>query len=81
MSKVSPDHYQKGLIEVWDFIEDQNLNYFLGNVIKYVCRAGFKTSEDTIDDLRKAKTYISKQIQIIEKERHHHDTTRNTTND
>ena len=68
MSKYSPNHYQRGIIEVWDFIEDQNLDYFLGNVIKYVCRAGHKPSEDILEDLKKAKTYLSKKISIIEKE-------------
>tara|TARA_B100001093_G_scaffold407161_1_gene395757 strand:- start:5826 stop:6050 length:225 start_codon:yes stop_codon:yes gene_type:complete len=68
MSKYSPNHYQRGIIEVWDFIEDQNLDYFLGNVVKYVCRAGFKPSEDVLEDLKKAKTYLSKKISIIEKQ-------------
>ena len=36
----NPDHYQLGKIEVWDFIVDQDLDYCLGNVVKYVCRAG-----------------------------------------
>tara|TARA_R100001463_G_scaffold60012_3_gene112342 strand:+ start:2414 stop:2638 length:225 start_codon:yes stop_codon:yes gene_type:complete len=74
MSKFSPSHYQKGIIEVWDFIEDQDLDYFLGNVIKYVCRAGFKQDEDTLDDLRKAKTYLSKKISNLEKDRNYNDT-------
>ena len=42
MSKFSPPHYQRGKIEVWDFIADQELDYFTGNVIKYLCRAGHK---------------------------------------
>ena len=67
-SKYSPNHYQRGIIEVWDFIEDQNLDYFLGNVIKYVCRAGHKPDEDVLEDLKKAKTYISKKISILEKD-------------
>tara|TARA_R100000458_G_C8040678_1_gene92166 strand:- start:125 stop:343 length:219 start_codon:yes stop_codon:yes gene_type:complete len=69
MSKYSPNHYQRGFIEVWDFIEDQNLDYFLGNVIKYVCRAGHKPDEDVLEDLKKAKTYISKKISILEKDK------------
>jgi len=69
MSKYSPNHYQRGFIEVWDFIDDQNLDYFLGNVIKYVCRAGHKPDEDVLEDLKKAKTYISKKISILEKEK------------
>ena len=39
MSKFSPPHYQRGKIEVWDFIADQELDYFTGNVIKYLCRS------------------------------------------
>ena len=41
----SPPHYTRGSIEVWDFVRDQNLNYFLGNAIKYICRAGYKDSK------------------------------------
>ena len=68
MSKYSPNHYQRGYIEVWDFIEDQDLDYFLGNVIKYVSRAGYKPEEHMLEDLKKAKTYLKKKILIIEKE-------------
>ena len=42
MNKFSPKHYQRGKIQVWDFIADQNLDFLLGNVVKYVCRAGHK---------------------------------------
>lgn len=64
MSKYSPAHYQRGNIEVWDFITDQKLNYMLGNVVKYVCRAGHKQYEEEIDDLLKAKAYIEKAIAV-----------------
>ena len=33
-----PDHYNKGNIEVWDFIADQDLDFFEGNIVKYICR-------------------------------------------
>ena len=33
MNKFSPSHYQRGKIEVWDFIADQELDYFTGNVV------------------------------------------------
>ena len=55
-----PDYYQRGNIEVWDFIRDQNLNYHLGNVIKYVCRAGYK--DDDLKDLKKAAHYLLNEI-------------------
>ena len=58
MNKFSPSHYQRGKIQVWDFIADQELDFFAGNVIKYVCRAGHKDQEGELDDLKKAKVYI-----------------------
>ena len=48
-----PSHYNKGKIEVIDFIEDQQLPYHLGNVIKYIARAGYKG--DKLEDLKKSK--------------------------
>ena len=59
MNKFSPKHYQRK-IQVWDFIADQNLDFFLGNVVKYVCRAGHKDQEGELDDLLKAKLIIKK---------------------
>lgn len=64
MTKADPNHYQRGRIEVWDFISDQNLDYFLGNAIKYICRAGFKDGETKIDDLTKAITYLTKALEL-----------------
>ena len=64
MSKFSPSHYQRGKIQVWDFIADQELDFFAGNVIKYVCRAGHKDQEGELDDLKKAKVYIDKKIAL-----------------
>ena len=64
MNKFSPSHYQRGKIEVWDFIADQELDYFTGNVIKYLCRAGHKDRETELDDLQKAKVYIEKRIEL-----------------
>ena len=62
VSKYSPKHYQRGKIQVWDFISDQNLDFLTGNVVKYVCRAGLKDYESELDDLLKAKAYIEKKI-------------------
>lgn len=64
MSKYSPRHYQLGTIQVWDFIADQGLDFFLGNVVKYVCRAGSKPEESELDDLLKAQVYIKKAIEL-----------------
>ena len=65
VQKTDPPHYQKGQIQVWDFIADQKLDYFKGNVIKYVCRAGSKSGESELDDLMKAKVYVEKAIELL----------------
>ena len=59
----APTHYTRGDIEVWDFIRDQGLNYFRGNAIKYICRAGFKSTSTEIDDLKKAIHYLENELQ------------------
>jgi hypothetical protein len=56
-----PPHYKTGGIETIDFIEAKDLNYRLGNVIKYVSRAGKKNS-DPIEDLEKAAWYLQREI-------------------
>ena len=56
-----PQHYTLGKIEVIDFIEDKGLNFNLGNVVKYVARAGHKKSSGksvdakALEDLKKAQ--------------------------
>ena len=59
-----PQYYNRGSIEVWDFIRDQGLNYHLGNVVKYVCRAGHK-SDNPIEDLSKAIHYLSNELENV----------------
>ena len=56
----SPSYYTRGSIEVWDFIRDQQLNYHLGNAVKYICRAGYKDSK--VDDLKKAIHYLTNEL-------------------
>ena len=56
-----PSYYRRGTINVWDFIRDQELGFHLGNVVKYVCRAGYKN--DDIEDLTKAIHYLSNEIE------------------
>jgi len=57
-----PKYYRRGSIQVWSFIRDQELNFHLGNVIKYVCRAGHKF--DDIDDLEKAIHYLKNEVEF-----------------
>lgn len=58
-----PPHYTQGKIEVIDFIEDQQFPYHLGNVIKYISRAGRKG--DKLEDLKKAQWYLARYIELI----------------
>lgn len=58
-----PSHYTRGKIEVIDFIEDQQLPYHLGNVVKYVARAGYKG--DKLEDLKKAQWYLDRYIKEV----------------
>lgn len=57
-----PDHYTRGGIEVLDFIEAYELGYHLGNVVKYVARAGKKDKSTEYEDLCKAKEYLERKI-------------------
>lgn len=62
----TPTHYQ-GTIQPIDLINAQDLNFNLGNVVKYVCRAGKKQGENILTDLEKAKDYINFEIERVKK--------------
>lgn len=47
---------------VLDCINECDLNFNKGNVVKYVCRAGKKPKESEYDDLMKAKDYLIDEI-------------------
>lgn len=55
-----PTYYRRGRIQTWDFIRDQDLNFHLGNAIKYIVRAGFKDSK--VEDLKKAIHYLQNEL-------------------
>lgn len=61
-----PKHYQTNSIDVIDLCNEYNINFNLGNVIKYCCRAGKKENESTLKDLKKAKDYLDRQIKYLE---------------
>jgi hypothetical protein len=74
--KVShPSHYTYGKIECIDFILDKQLDFPLGNAVKYIVRAGHKSEEGmtehdkTIEDLKKAIQYIQFEIEHLEGKR------------
>jgi len=57
-----PNHYNRG-IEMWDYAHSQNLDFFEGNIVKYVTRWKDKNG---IEDLKKAKQYLDKLIELNE---------------
>lgn len=66
-----PDHYQHGKnneYEAIKVIEAWNLDFHLGNTIKYISRAGKKVSDLELQDLKKALWYLERKIENLEKE-------------
>lgn len=61
-----PEYYSNGGIEAIDFIEAHSLSFNLGNVIKYITRAGRKDGEDKLTALRKAQWYLEREIKSQE---------------
>ena len=61
-----PSHYNQG-IEPIEVIESWELNFSLGNAIKYILRSPYKGKQ--IEDLEKARWYIDREIERLKKER------------
>jgi len=55
-----PPHYNKGAIEVIDFIEDQAFTFHLGNAVKYICRSNHK--DNFKGDIEKAIWYLQRVL-------------------
>lgn len=55
-----PSHYTFGSIEVIEVIEDWDLDYHLGNAVKYIARSPHKGN--ALEDLQKARWYLDRAI-------------------
>lgn len=62
MKEIRPDYYKANGVETIDVIEAFDLNFNLGNVIKYVLRAGKKQGEEKEKDLNKACFYLNREV-------------------
>jgi hypothetical protein len=60
-TQISGNHYKDKTVQPWDYIAANNLGYFEGNVVRYISRWKDKGG---VDDLRKAKHYIEKLIEL-----------------
>lgn len=63
-----PNHYggESNIYEAIKVIEAWSLGFHLGNVVKYISRAGKKTLVP-IEDLKKARWYLDRYIEHLEK--------------
>lgn len=61
-TQVGGDHYTRHDIQPWDIIEEYGLDFWLGNVIKYVCR----DKGNKLEDLKKAHHYLEHAIARME---------------
>lgn len=60
LDNVNPSHYKTSAgFQVIDVIEAYNLNFPLGNAIKYICRHG---SKNGLEDLKKARWYLDREL-------------------
>ncbi len=60
-----PAHYRSAAFEAIDVIEAFGLGFLLGNVVKYVLRAGRKDPEKMREDLEKARWYLDREIKKL----------------
>ena len=69
LSGLRPDYYggPSAPYEVFKVLEAWNIDkdFYLGNVIKYVARAGKKDSSKTKEDLEKALVYLQRRISTL----------------
>jgi hypothetical protein len=56
-------HYVNRTIQPWDYISANGLDFFQGSIVKYVTRFREKNG---IEDLKKARHYIDKLIEVEE---------------
>ena len=65
MSDIKPNYYKNSDFDVIDIATKFQMNFNLGNVLKYIVRAGKKHPEKHLEDLRKAKEYLEREIMYI----------------
>ena len=62
-----PQHYggENNPYEAIKVIEAWDLDFHLGNTVKYISRAGKKGTDKELQDLKKALWYLERKIQNI----------------
>lgn len=61
-----PRHYARGWSNGAEIIDiTENLNFNRGNAVKYIARAGRKDALKTIEDLKKARWYLDRELKRL----------------
>lgn len=72
--QVGGAHYKDMPVQPWDVIDqwpfDQQIGFYRGNVLKYLLRAGEKEGADPLVDIKKARHYLERLVEVIEAEVH-----------
>jgi hypothetical protein len=58
--QIGGGHYRISALQPWDIIEAWRLNFWQGNIIKYVLRAPYKNGRE---DFEKARHYLDYLIE------------------
>ena len=60
--QIGGNHYKNFTIQPYEFISKNDLSFFQGNVVKYVCRY---LNKNGIEDLEKIKHYCDLEIKKL----------------
>lgn len=67
--QVAGQHYSKHKIQPWDIIDEYGLDYYKGNILKYILR----NKMDVYEDMLKAQHYIEKWLEVNDHLKRQHD--------
>jgi hypothetical protein len=66
-TQVGGTHYEEMPIEPFTIIDAFGLDFYRGNALKYLLRAGRKPGQDEIQELEKAKDYLDQAIARVKR--------------
>lgn len=59
---IKPGYYNDSKITPFEVIDDWDLDFYLGNAVKYIKRAGKKKDNSCLQDLKKIREYVDQEI-------------------
>lgn len=66
LDQVGGTHYAKHKIQPWDVWDEYDLDRYTANAVKYLLRGGDKPGNTRLQDLKKARHYLDKAIEMEE---------------